>query len=312
MKPGGVLAEYLTLAQLASIRGDTAFVHGAVTASNLGYVPPSDRVSASDKGIVISDFRQWAEALNSFAKAEVTSFVTGTEQYLQSADPEPWSWEGGYHHPQPGSRLLQYCDGKLPDMVTDARSVIYSTFVNNGRPAPLDKPVERALADAGIRYLVVGHHPYADAPYLIPSASDVTVIGSDTSYAAGTSRPDPNDLNKFVKIDPASLAVSLGNEEIPSKENTRGVAFAITSISQDEDGRSRVTLRGRLADGSRYECDAIPGGAIGKWTEDGKWLVTLVGVKDMSGKVHDYYLTRGEGHQFFGRFLCKDEVKLVA
>lgn len=306
LKPGGLLLEYLSLAQLISIRGDIAFVHGAITSSNLFFVPPPAGASETNKGTEVRDLHGWAEALNAFARKEVSSFATDMPEYAGRADVTPWSWVGGYHHAQPGSRLVQYCNGRLPDG-TDARSVIYSSVVKSGKPEPLDETVAAALRDAGVRYLIVGHQPYADSPYVI-QADQLLLAGLDTSYAANvarpaanTARPSPEDPSGFCAIDPETLRDVLDREPIPPKENTRGIAYAIASFYHERDrSGSCLILRGRLADGATYECDAVCGGSLGSQTEDG-WIMTLDNVTMPDGKKARYF-TKGIGYDFQGRY----------
>lgn len=309
---GGLLAEFLSLAQLASIRGDVAFVHGGVTPTNLGFVPPRRHSSPEDMGTMVDDVKSWIEALNAFAKDEVADFLKTCDSYLALPSIDPWSWTSGYKHDQPGSRLTQYCSGRMADG-QDARSVIYCSYVAGGKPFPPDPNVERALAEAGIRLLVVGHQPYADAPYF-SHGSRVSVLGADMSYSANVTRVvDPTDPTKAVAIDPASLVPALGGEDAPSRDNTRGAAYTVVSFIQEDDGSkpSRVFLRGRLADCATYDFEVdLKTGPVGKKTEDG-WIANAVDIVEPSGIKHDFYLTKGEGFNFSGRFSRREDVSLT-
>ncbi|KAI9006319.1 hypothetical protein DFJ74DRAFT_690279 [Hyaloraphidium curvatum] len=304
IRPGGVLAEYLSMAKLIVVRGDVAFVHGAFTDSNLGFVPPAPGAPATDSGSTVGDFRRWIDQLNAFAASEVAAFLTQTQDYLSGAEPLAWSSTGGYHHPQPGSRLAQYCNGKLPTEA-DARSVIYSSFASRGSPRPIDSGPQRALSAAGIRFVLSGHQPYADAP-CFSLGEGMIACSLDTSYAANVVRPDPASKEGFDGIDAELLP--LDAERRPAKNNTRGAALAIGSVVPGKEGEpSRLFVRGSLADCSTYDCEVVPDGLLGKKTEDG-WLVTLMDVTDPAGKQHDFYLTKGEGYTFKGRFASRSEV----
>lgn len=59
---------------------------------------------------------EWIAGLNAFVAAEMADYRQRTEEYLRSlgadhpgqAVDKIWESVGGYAHPQPGSRLLQY------------------------------------------------------------------------------------------------------------------------------------------------------------------------------------------------------------
>jgi hypothetical protein len=85
---------------------------------------------------------EWIDGLNNFAAAEITDYKRNTEAFLQSlcnggdahtnsagssasgegntrlgsdvpAIERIWETAGGYNHPQPGSRLVQYGETRL-------------------------------------------------------------------------------------------------------------------------------------------------------------------------------------------------------
>ena len=85
------------------------------------------------RGGYIHTIDEWIAALNHFVREEIRDYVTNTESFLstldsvRSTDPTAdghgrnderndernaaesiWEAVGGYDHPQPGSRLLQY------------------------------------------------------------------------------------------------------------------------------------------------------------------------------------------------------------
>ena len=84
-----------------------------------------------------------------------------------------WLWEetGGYNHPQPGSGLIQYGMGMLANRAINP-SVIYSTYLNNGKAVKISNKVIDWLASSGIRRLIVGHQPNGDAPWILKCKSD--------------------------------------------------------------------------------------------------------------------------------------------
>eukprot|EP01034_Spumella_vulgaris_P029274 gene29274-36296_t len=61
-----------------------------------------------------------------------------------------WDVYGGYSHPQPGSRLIQYGMGWLRDRSVNP-SVIYSSYLNDGVPVRVSDGVSDWLRGAGVR-----------------------------------------------------------------------------------------------------------------------------------------------------------------
>lgn len=76
----GLLWRFLSEAKIALLLGNNLFVHGALHEHSLGWVPPTARktkvneetVQIGHPERVVPDVVQWAEAINSFARAEVS------------------------------------------------------------------------------------------------------------------------------------------------------------------------------------------------------------------------------------------------
>lgn len=158
LAPDGALSRYLAACQLAYRHGPTLFVHGAVTAENLGVVPGEPRR--------LPTAAEWIASLNAFHDAEVTAF---RERRLDAHGEPLWSRLVAYQAPTAGTRLNQ-------------ASVVY------GRPAdPLGNPmlppigVIEALAREGIQRVVVGHTPSGDTPSLLRDDGFQLVL-ADNSY----------------------------------------------------------------------------------------------------------------------------------
>ena len=47
-----------------------------------------------------------------------------------------WGAVGGYGHAQPGSRLVQYAMGALPNKIPN-NTIVYTSFMKNGIPCPI-------------------------------------------------------------------------------------------------------------------------------------------------------------------------------
>ena len=105
-----------------------------------------------------------------------------------------WAAIGGYDHPQPGSRLMQYAMGWMPDKSVNP-SVIYAeglTKATSGYNAnaanhdssmgqatkPLPEPsleVARYLKEGQVNKVIVGHQPRGDAPLILDLGTGVQV-----------------------------------------------------------------------------------------------------------------------------------------
>ena len=105
-----------------------------------------------------------------------------------------WAAVGGYDHPQPGSRLMQYAMGWMPDKSVNP-SVIYAeglTKATSGYNAnaanhdssmgqatkPLPEPsleVARYLKEGQVNKVIVGHQPRGDAPLILDLGTGVQV-----------------------------------------------------------------------------------------------------------------------------------------
>jgi hypothetical protein len=149
--PGGLLREYLARARLAFREGCTLFLHGAVTAENLGRVPLHPVQRGTDA---------WISRLNQFFGDEIEDFVTGRSEAETLV---------AYQRPVVGTKLNQ-------------SSVVYgrpSDELANPQLPPAD--VVRTLARDGIRRVVVGHTPCGDCPAVVREPGFELVL-ADNSY----------------------------------------------------------------------------------------------------------------------------------
>jgi hypothetical protein len=79
----GLLWRFLSEAKIALLLGNNLFVHGALHEHSLGWVPPTARktkvneetVQIGHPERVVPDVVQWTEAINSFARAEVSDLL---------------------------------------------------------------------------------------------------------------------------------------------------------------------------------------------------------------------------------------------
>lgn len=152
----GLIVRYLRGAQLAYRAGATLFVHGGVTSENLGVVPTGD-ADRPRVGLAVDD---WVIALNRWYEDEIDAFDGGRGCPALIA----------YQAPVPGTRQNQ-------------RSVVYGRPTDDlNNPILPSAEVRRALGDAGVLRIVVGHTPIGDVPCVLRSEDGaLEVVWADCS-----------------------------------------------------------------------------------------------------------------------------------
>ncbi|NUP04820.1 MAG: hypothetical protein HOW73_02035 [Polyangiaceae bacterium] len=159
LEPDGLLTRYLSVCQLSYREGPTLFVHGGVTAENVGADPWHGERAA--------DVDTWVDRLNTFYRDSMAAFV----ERRMCADGTPgWSELVDYQAPVRGTRNNQ-------------GSVVYARTTNDaGHPVlPARSVVDRLLAD-GIDRVVVGHTPVGDCPALLRDERGFQLVMADNSY----------------------------------------------------------------------------------------------------------------------------------
>jgi len=151
VRPDGPMTRYLAATSLGFREGDALFLHGGVTAENLGVVP--GHVGRAP------DVDAWIARLNAFLAASVDDFVAGREPKALIA----------YQAPVPGTKLNQ-------------ASVVYARPTDDrGDPVLPAAEVVANLRASGIRRAVVGHTPSGDCPAVLRDG-DFALVLADNSY----------------------------------------------------------------------------------------------------------------------------------
>ncbi len=147
------------------------------------WVPPTfdesssfDLATSLESSQTINNPLEWLQKADRFVTSEVAHFTETIEAYLAAMDTldindgaaaaaSCWDIDGGipYKHSQPGSRLLLCGMGVLPDKSVNP-SVIYNSYLVNGKYVPTSQRVCEWIAAAGIKNVIVGHQPNGDAP----------------------------------------------------------------------------------------------------------------------------------------------------
>ena len=283
LAPDGRVRRYLEHAQLALVLHDALFVHGAVTADALGYVPPppatehagdadahagdaaaspSERwarweaeAAGNSAAAAARPVEAWVDALNAWARDEVAAWTRDpTYPDDDDGDGTDGTDGDGYRGPRrAGAGLMDYV---LPGGA-GGRGVVYSTWLGaQGRPAAIPRAVSTALGASGINFVLSGHQPHGDAPLTIQAAAPgggaaagLTVVTGDTSYSDAST---------------------------PDKRGTAVGEVLLTFPPAADDGarsRSACRLHGVLsADAEEYDCDvaATPSCPVGRSTTDGR------------------------------------------
>lgn len=328
--PSGVLTRYLQRAQVSLLLGDCLFVHGAVHDYNSGWVPASSS-SAEEvlKGEEVQEVVRWCDSINAFARREVDAFISHSAGYTKGCI---WEEGGGYEHPQPGSRLLQYGMGWLPDRRPN-RSVIYSSYLTLGKLRPMGSSAAQWLAAGGVRRLLVGHQPHGDAPWVLDHEG-VQVICGDNAYSANVQWPRRHlqALGLLSAVEgevEVEAGGGLGGDFLTAHQ-AQGTAAPATSGGSTRSplAYSEVLLRfpaspstgsrceelsvhGQLSDGSAYAFtlpDSEHNTVFGKVRTDG-WMVKAAHVRPPVSSSGDLYLAcHSDGHTFRNQLFVEGEL----
>ena len=150
--------------------------------SNNSWIPPSLSGAVGDWA---DDARQWTRAINAFALCEVQQYREQLHAFLDRLWTCPsgtydlnWDALGGYFHPQPGSRLVQYAMGWLSDRTRNPTAIyarfetyfaLYfqllsfpscNSYLAGGQPLSSNSPALKGVAQwlnkSGIKRLCVG------------------------------------------------------------------------------------------------------------------------------------------------------------
>ncbi|MCE9572395.1 MAG: hypothetical protein K8W52_04500 [Deltaproteobacteria bacterium] len=148
---GGALRTYLGECRLGYRAGATLFLHGGITAANLGVTPGAPRAEEVDG---------WLAALDRFYREGLAEFAaTGTARALIA-----------YQAPLPGTSFNQ-------------SSVVYARPTDADANPLLPEPrVIAQLRASGIGRLIVGHTPSGDCPAILRDDDGFELVLADNSY----------------------------------------------------------------------------------------------------------------------------------
>jgi len=158
--PGGRFRRFLEASCLLHRVGNTLYTHAGLTEENLGVVPGRGRAGSVD---------EWIAAINAWYLTQLAQWRDGQGR-----------WDA--HGERPGEALIRYCQ-PLPRTKVNQASVVYSRNADEqGKIALPAAPVVKAMLDAGIRRVAVGHTPSGDIPVLLRTpGDDFELVVADTS-----------------------------------------------------------------------------------------------------------------------------------
>lgn len=287
--PEGSLRQYLENANVAAIVGNTLFVHGAVDANTMKYVPRQDTrferpLSRPPPGKICNAVNEWVNALNDYLKAGLQDYrsrplwdenrTTRGGEALLALQNRAAVWgrsiisncygDGGCITTD---HALQYLNDPHRSELEEKDPLVFENVSSN----PRDPKVAAWLKDDSIRRVVVGHKPTGDCPAVLSAAyTGVEIVSGDTSYSD------------------------------TSADDNRGLALPNIEIVGESEADNQLEISGRLSDGRKYhsvfnrlhgdEIDETVGDSnLGIETRDGYWI-----------KAHTskhYRLCRGKGRK---------------
>ena len=163
LAPGGVVNQYLKLAQLGVVIGETLFVHGAVTLENMGYIP-----GMKESQPRITDAKEWIDALNDWYREQINEWSNNPIENKLHA---------------PGHKPLDKY------VLFNPKSVVTNNWYIQGKLAPIPDKVVKFLNEAGIYRVISGHQPFSDFPLIIRHENLEVIVG-DTGYSDSTAAKD--------------------------------------------------------------------------------------------------------------------------
>ena len=323
----GSLWQYLKHSNIAAIVGNTIFVHGAIDALTMKYVPlldskfelptevpmsistlsQSSNESTINDGTMIENVNEWVESLNSYLQQGLKDFRS-----RPNWNPERSSRGGDallaiQNRPSMWGRSIvcnSYGDGCVIATVNSEgeqvnalkASIEYSNpllFEGTASNA-LDPEPAKWLLDHQIRRIVVGHKPTGDCPSVLSASyTGVEVVSADTSY---------------------SNRKELGNA-ICAYGECRGAAISLIEIVGSKDS-NWLEISGSLACGRLYSNrlpmiyrdniinEASDTGDInlGKRLPDGWWVKAKISPEQ-------YHLCRGSGRSVEYELRLSEDVR---
>lgn len=186
IRPGGWVLEYLRVAQVGVVLGDTVFVHGAITQATVDVVPTlavryvdahKDITKVPCYTLAAHDVRVWLNHLNTFASQAL-------DEYCERPLWNPERTRRG------GESLMAWQSSPA----SASQTPIVSGYMDRGELGTFSMSVVRFLQGSGIRRICVGHKPAGDCPLFLRVDKGIEVINADLTRTDPTSRDGRGDV----------------------------------------------------------------------------------------------------------------------
>ena len=302
--PGGVLREYLELASIAVVLGNTLFVHGSLDPMSINKVPEDATRFCTPPNP--QPFRELSGGVAEWAKEMNALMQRGLADH--AARPE---WDSSRRE-RGGEVLLAlqnraslsgrcvvsgaYADGGT---ITSADAAARRAQINERAAStpnheallyeswtsdPRDETVAKWLLEGGVRRVVVGHKPSGDSPAVLAAKyTGVEIISADTCYADGGSADGRGNAVAGVSLHGPSLDVNCAR------------IFGTLADGRAHEARL-ATLSSSAAGPAGAAAPPPPEGGdllVGSELDEGWWVKALV--KADAGAPRVYHCCRGSG-----------------
>mmetsp|Transcript_6415 Transcript_6415/g.16298 ORF Transcript_6415/g.16298 Transcript_6415/m.16298 type:complete len:731 (+) Transcript_6415:136-2328(+) len=284
-RPTGEMGLFLQQAYLAARIGPVLIVHGSLPltqdvmdnaqeksqsvwdSSNLSTFLPWLSTEESNN-IKLDSIEEWIDRLNQFCHDNLDQwqdYVGKLErEEIEPLDPKDaiWAYRAGYNNGPPGSSLIQYGMGRLPNGEKNP-GVIYNSFTPEGWPASFAE--QSQLADCTrefferscVQLILTGHKPQGDAPSPIRIDDQSWVICADTSYSGDINWWHGNGRDGDDKNDDENSSskrrTNLGRGNSVSFRGDVCVSEVLVSLDDYGNSLQSVKYHGVLSDGHEYE-----------------------------------------------------------
>eukprot|EP01127_Copromyxa_protea_P019715 TRINITY_DN6461_c0_g1_i1.p1 TRINITY_DN6461_c0_g1~~TRINITY_DN6461_c0_g1_i1.p1 ORF type:complete len:479 (+),score=70.96 TRINITY_DN6461_c0_g1_i1:7-1443(+) len=272
--PDGVYRQYLELAQICYLHGNTIITHGAITTRGLFFIPGDDNQDAKQtphqieqRGNRVETLTTWVDNLNSWAAKAIHEWIKYPHWNSDRSDR--------------GGRCLMgygYVEG-MKDY-----SVLINTHFEGGNPTPVSVDLAEKLHKFGVSRILVGHKPHGFTPTPI-KGNGVEIIDADTSYS------DPKKKDNRGLAASVVTITTLGDGT--SYSTVKGVINDGTTYSYS---LPPIDAQGTPKSGKDY--DSLIGSCV-----DGWWVRAVVTVEKK------YILSKAHGRSVEYKYQKKEELQ---
>eukprot|EP00956_Cyclotella_meneghiniana_P016540 scaffold26102_cov75-Cyclotella_meneghiniana.AAC.4 len=324
----GSLWQYLKHANIAVTIGNTIFVHGAIDALTMKYVPlldskfelptevpksistmlsPSSNESTINNGTMIENVHEWVESLNNYLQRGLEDFRArpnwnpdrssrGGEALLAIQNrPSMWgrsvvcnSYGDGGVIATVNSEVEQV--NALKDSIEGSNPLSFEGTASNA----LDPEPAKWLLDHQIRRIVVGHKPTGDCPSVLSASyTGVEIVSADISYSRR------KELDNTVCLYGECRGAAISLIEIVGSEHSNWLEMS-GNLACGRPYSNRFPML--YPDSIKNEASDIGDTNLGKQLPDGWWVKAAISTEQ-------YHLCRGSGRSVEYELRLSEDVR---